>query len=100
MFGLEEELLDEIDRLKIINKRSMKTEDKLDLIISLLKEVEQEFNDKAEEIKELDRPLYRNLKEDCAYNLQMFHKGIITSEQFVRFKSRLEAANKLLINNL
>lgn len=45
----------------------MKTDEKLDLIASLLKEVANDFDEKAELIKKLDLPLYRMLTESGSY---------------------------------
>lgn len=74
----------------------MKTEEKLDLIVKLLEEVAQEFDVKAEQIKEFNLPLYRMLTESGSYYLKEMHKGLYSSGQLSTFKIRLEAANKLL----
>ena len=74
----------------------MKTEEKLDLIASLLKEVANDFDEKAELIKELDLPLYRMLTEGGSYYLKEMYKGLHSSGQLNTFKSRLEVADKLL----
>jgi hypothetical protein len=76
----------------------MKTEEKLDLIAKLLVEVAQEFDVKAEQIKEFDLPLYRMLTEGGSYYLKEMHKGLYSSGQLNTFKKRLEVVNKLLID--
>ena len=74
----------------------MKTEEKLDLIAKLLAEVAQEFDEKAERIKEFDLPLYRMLTEGGSYYLKEMQKGLYSSGQLNTFKTRLEVADKLL----
>jgi len=74
----------------------MKTEEKLDLIVSLLQEVELEFNEKAELIKDIDFPLYRMLTENGSYFIKEIHKGLHSSGQLDTFKIRLKRADELL----
>ena len=76
----------------------MKTEEKLDLIVKLLAEVAQEFDTKAEQIKDFDLPLYRMLTESGSYYLKEMHKGLYSSGQLNTFKAILEIANNLLID--
>jgi hypothetical protein len=76
----------------------MKTEEKLDLIVSLLQEVELEFNEKAESIKDIDLPLYRMLTENGSHFIKEIRKGLHTSGQLDTFKSRLKRADELLKN--
>jgi len=76
--------------------KNMKTEEKLDLIVSLLQEVELEFNEKAELIKDIDLPLYRMLTENSSHFIKEIRKGLHTSGQLDTFKSRLKRADELL----
>jgi hypothetical protein len=74
----------------------MKTEEKLDLIVSLLQEVELEFNEKAESIKDIDLPLYRMLTEHGSYFIKEIRKGLHSSGQLDTFKTRLKRVDELL----
>ena len=75
----------------------MKTEEKLDLIVSLLQEVELEFNEKAESIKDIDFPLYRMLTENGSYFIKEIRKGLHSSGQLDTFKASLKRMDELVM---
>jgi hypothetical protein len=78
----------------------MKIEEKMDLIVSLLKEVAQDFDKKAESIKDLDEPLYRMLTEGGSKIFKEMYKNLYISGDLDTFKARLKFADKLLSNEI
>lgn len=73
-------------------------ENKIDLVVSLLKELEDDFNQKAELVKDVDLPLYRMLTEGGSSYFKEMYKGLHTSGQIDTLKARLKAADKILNN--
>ena len=74
----------------------MTTNEKLDLVQQLLLEIAEEIDQRAYNLKETDRPLYRMLTEGGSYFIKEMHKGLITSGTLNTLKSRLVIADSLL----
>mgnify|MGYP007071562243 CR=1 FL=1 len=74
----------------------LRTHFKLDLAISLLKEVSKEIDTKAEQIKDKDHALYRMLTEEDSYSIKEIIKKMERNGYPDLIKTRLEVAESYL----